>query len=158
VFPSPLGKDGVLIYLFAYLFTNLGAFAVVSSVGDRTGSDEIASYSGLSERAPVSAALMTVFLLSLTGIPPLAGFLAKYYVFAAAVEARFITLVVVAAVNSAVAAYYYFRVIRTMYLVPADQPALPKPPVSAAAVTWLMAAGVLGIGLFPGFFIKLILG
>ncbi|HPW77268.1 MAG TPA: NADH-quinone oxidoreductase subunit N [Candidatus Omnitrophota bacterium] len=159
VFPSTLGRDAILVYLFAYLFTNLGAFAIVTFIGEHTGDDEIASYAGLSRRSPVSAALLTVFLLSLTGLPPLAGFIGKYYVFAAAIEANFILLAVAAALNSAIAAYYYFRIIRVMYLVPPTDPqtSLPKPPVSSSVVTWLMFAGVLGLGLFPACFIRLIL-
>ena len=74
---SRLGKEGILVYLFAYLFTNLGAFAVVTLVGEQTGSDELQGYAGLSERSPLAAALMTVFLLSLAGLPPFAGFIGK---------------------------------------------------------------------------------
>jgi proton-translocating NADH-quinone oxidoreductase chain N len=155
---SELGKNGMIIYLFAYLFTNLGAFAVAALVEERSGNDTIASYAGLSERAPVVAALMTVFLLSLTGIPPLAGFIGKYYVFAAAIEGRFLVLAVAAAINSAIAAYYYFKIIRQMYLVSADQPSFAKTPITTNITLWLMLAGVLALGLFPGPFIKLLVG
>ena len=155
---SQLGKEAVLIYLLAYIFTNLGAFAVAVFVEERTGSEDLASYAGLSKRSPAAAALLTIFLLSLTGIPPLAGFIGKYYVFAAAIEARFITLAVAAAINSAVAAYYYFRVIRLMYLTPATEPSLARPSFSSQAAIWLMFTGVMAVGVFPAFFIKLLFG
>jgi NADH:ubiquinone oxidoreductase subunit 2 (subunit N) len=157
---SMLGRASVLIYLLAYLLTNLGAFAVVLFVGGETGSDSLDAYAGLSQRSPAAAAMLTVFLLSLAGLPPFAGFIAKYYVFAAAIQANFITLTIVAVMNSVVAAYYYFRIIRVMYLVPCEkaQPAFGKTPFASKLAIVLMALGVLGMGLFPGFFIKLILG
>jgi NADH-quinone oxidoreductase subunit N len=99
-----------------------------------------------------------VFLLSLAGIPPLAGFIGKYYVFAAAIKERFITLAIVAAVNSVVAAYYYFRIIRVMYLTPATAPALVPPSRTLTLALWAMFLGVLAMGIFPDFFITRILG
>ena len=155
---SHLGRDAILIYLLAYLFTNLGAFAVVTFVGEQTGSDSIDAYAGLSSRSPAAAALLTVFLLSLAGLPPLAGFIGKYYVFAAAIKARFITLAIVAAVNSVIAAYYYFRIIRVMYLAPASAPVLRAPSKTLALVLWTLFLAVLALGIFPDFFITRILG
>ena len=155
---SRLGKEGILVYLFAYLFTNLGAFAVVTLVGEQTGSDELQGYAGLSERSPLAAALMTVFLLSLAGLPPFAGFIGKYYVFAAAIQGNFITLVVFAAVNSVIAAYYYFRIVRLMYLAPPAGPALSATPKPLLIVLILMSLAVLAMGLFPSAFITRILG
>ncbi len=151
-----LGKEAILIYLLAYLFTNLGAFAVVLLVSEQTGNDELSSYAGLSERSPAAAALLTIFLLSLAGLPPFAGFIGKYYVFAAALDGKFITLAIAAAVNSVIAAYYYFRIVRLMYLTPASGPALSAPPRSLAITLWLMFAAVLAIGIFPSYFIHLI--
>ncbi len=153
---SDLGRQGVLVYLLAYLFTNLGAFAVVTLIGEQTGSEDLAAYAGLSQRSPMAAAFLTVFLVSLAGIPPLAGFIGKYYVFAAAIQAKFITLTVVAAVNSVIAAYYYFRIVRLMYLVPASGPALAPAPRPLFITLGLMFAGVLLLGLFPAFFLGLI--
>ncbi len=155
---SILGRAAILIYLLAYLLTNLGAFAVVLFVGGETQSDSLDSYAGLSERSPVAAALLTVFLLSLAGLPPLAGFIGKYYVFAAAIQGNFITLTIVAAVNSVIAAYYYFRVIRLMYLTPAAGPAFPAPSKALTTALWLLFLGVLAMGIFPSFFITRILG
>ena len=155
---SHLGRDAVLIYLFAYLLTNLGAFTVVTLVGEETRSDSLDAYAGLSQRSPAAAALLTVFLLSLAGLPPLAGFIGKYYVFAAAIQANFITLTIFAAVNSVIAAYYYFRIIRLMYLTPATGPAFAAPSKALTTALWVLFLGVLALGVFPGFFITRILG
>ena len=114
------GLNGLLFYLFAYLFTNIGAFAVVIAVEVHTGKVEIKDYAGLARRAPGLAALLTIFLLSLTGIPPTAGFMGKFFVFGAAVQSQMWFLVVIAAVNSVVAAFYYLNIVRYMYFVPAD--------------------------------------
>lgn len=151
---SNIGKEAILIYLLAYIFTNLGAFAVVLLVSEQTGNDNLDSYAGLSGRSPAASALLTVFLLSLAGLPPFAGFIGKYYVFAAAIDAKFITLAIVAAINSIIAAYYYFRIIRLMYLVPASGPALSAPPRSISIALWLMFAGVLAMGIFPSYFLR----
>lgn len=155
---SRLGQDGILIYLLAYLFTNLGAFAVVTYVEGQTGSDDLKTYAGLSRRAPAAAFLMAVFLLSLAGLPPLAGFIGKYYVFAAAIQENFITLTVVAAVNSVIAAYYYFRIIRLMYLTEPEGPEFPAPSLPLTIAMTLMGLGVLALGIFPSSFITRILG
>ena len=143
------GLTGVLIYLAAYAFTNLGAFLCVIMASNALASDEIESYAGLSERSPFLALALTLFLLSLAGIPPLAGFIAKFYVFASAIEGRFFTLAIVAALNSAVAAFYYFKIVRLMYLVPSPtHEPLPRPlPILVALVITLV--GILLIGIFP---------
>ena len=155
---TTLGNAAILVYLLVYLLTNLGAFAVVTFVGEETRSDSLDAYAGLSQRSPMAAAMLAVFLLSLAGIPPLAGFIGKYYVFAAAIEAKFITLAIVAAVNSVIAAYYYFRVIRLMYLTPATGPTFSSPSRALTIALWAMFLGVLALGIFPGFFITRILG
>lgn len=155
---SHLSRDAILIYLVAYLFTNLGAFTVVTLVGEATGSDSLDAYAGLSRRSPAIAALLTVFLLSLTGLPPLAGFIGKYYVFAAAIQKKFIMLTIAAALNSIVAAYYYFRVIRLMYLAPAAGPAFASRSKSLTVALWILFLGVLAMGVFPEFFLVRILG
>ena len=142
----------------AYLFTNLGAFTVVTFVGEQTGSDSIDASAGLSSRSPAAAALLMVFLLSLAGIPPLAGFLGKYYVFASVIKAKFITLAIVGTVNGVIAAYYYFRIIRVMYLTPATSPVLAAPSRTLSLALWAMLLGVLALGMFPDFFITRILG
>jgi NADH-quinone oxidoreductase subunit N len=155
---SILGRASILIYLFAYLLTNLGAFAVVIFVGGETQSDSLDTYAGLSERSPTAAAMLTVFLLSLAGLPPLAGFIGKYYVFAAAIHAKFFTLTIVAVINSVIAAYYYFRIVRLMYLTPPAGPAFSSPSKALTIALWALFLSVLALGIFPGFFITRILG
>jgi len=153
---NQIGLAGVLIYLAAYAFTNLGAFLCVIMVSNHFGTDEIDSYAGLSERSPFLAFALTLFLLSLAGIPPLAGFVAKFYVFSSAIQGRFFTLAVVAALNSAVAAFYYFKVVRLMYLVPASNREPLTHPLSLLIAVVLALAGILAIGIFPGPFIQFV--
>ena len=150
------GLTGILIYLLAYAFTNLGAFAVVIAVSNHFQNDDLASYAGLAKRSPFLAACLTLFFLSLAGIPPLGGFIGKFFVFSSAIEEGFITLAVAAALNSAVAAFYYFKVVRMMYLVPAasDEPVPSPAPLTLALC--LMLAGVFAIGLAPAPFIAFV--
>jgi NADH-quinone oxidoreductase subunit N len=114
------GQDAggaILYYLLAYAFTNLGAFAVVVALErGAEAHDEIADYRGLAREHPGLAAAMALCLLSLTGVPPLAGFVAKFYIFAAALNAGLVWLVVIAVLNSVVSAYYYIRIIVAMYM------------------------------------------
>lgn len=146
---NQIGIEALFLYITTYLFTNLGAFIVVSLVEDSEKNSLLVSFNGLSKRSPGLAALMTIFLLSLAGIPPLAGFVAKWYVFASAIQAKFIPLAIFAALNSAVGGYYYFKIIRAMYLTEADKNS--PVPVQAFAKTalCLSIAGVVLIGLFP---------
>ena len=140
------GVAALLVYLVAYLFTNLGAFAVVQAVEDATGSDAIASYGGLVKRAPWLAAALVFYFLSLVGIPPLACFLGKLFIFGAAVRAELYWLAAVGVVNSVISLAYYFKVVRYMFFErdEGDKPALAVAPnlTVALAVTW---AGTLGL-------------
>lgn len=147
------GATSMAYYMMAYLFANMGAFICVIAFSERTGSDEIMDYSGLARRSPMLAAFFTLFLLSLTGIPPTAGFLAKYYVFLAGINAGYMWLVIVALLTSVIALYYYVTVIRRMYF-PSDlsQAAFPVSRSLVAALA-ISAAGVLYFGVFPGTFI-----
>lgn len=147
------GINGVLIYLLAYLFTNIGAFAVVTAVETSTGKVELKDYSGLAHkgRSPWLAALLVIFLLSLAGIPPTGGFLGKFFVFGAAVQSQMWWLVAIAAINSVVAAFYYLNVVRYMFLTPADEGSQPVavalPLQGALAITAIIT---LLLGLVPG--------
>ncbi len=109
-------SSSILFYLMVYAFMNIGAFSVVMLLG-RKGepNEEIESYAGLAARHPFVALSMTIFLLSLTGIPPLGGFMSKFYVFSAAIKSQYYWLAVIGMLNSAVAAYYYLRVLMYMY-------------------------------------------
>ena len=110
------GIAAVLIYFVVYLFMNLGAFYTVMIVANKIGSEDIDDYKGLGYRSPLVGVALTVFLLSLTGIPPTAGFIGKLYLFAAVINAKLFWLAVVGALNSVVSLYYYVRIIRNMFL------------------------------------------
>ena len=148
---GPQAGSAVLYYLLAYTFTNLGAFAVVVALEQRASiSDEIADYRGLARRAPALAAAMTIFLLSLTGVPPLAGFMGKFYIFSAALSAGYVGLVVIAVLNSVVSAYYYFSVIVTMYMEEGgiEVARLAAKPALVAAIGLALIATIL-VGVYP---------
>ncbi len=113
---SNTGLSSVMVYFMTYFFMNLGAFYVVMVIADKTGSEDIDAYRGLAARSPVLAAGLTVFLISLTGLPPTAGFIGKMFLFLAAVETPYLWLVIAAAVNTVFSLYYYARVMRNMYL------------------------------------------
>jgi NADH-quinone oxidoreductase subunit N len=138
------GHDGaraILLYLVTYLFMSLGAFAVVVAVAERGVGDELADWRGLGRRAPWAAAAMAIFLFSLTGLPPFAGFFGKFYVFYALVArggSFMVTLAVVGILNSALSLYYYARVLRAMYFeVPSVDEALPLERLHAALLAVL---------------------
>jgi NADH-quinone oxidoreductase subunit N len=147
--------QAVVVYLVIYGFTNLGAFAVVIAVARKTRSGEISSYGGLISYAPGLAVLMTVFLASLAGVPPLGGWIAKFNVFKAVLDAgngAAYTLAVIAAVNTAIGAAYYIRVMREMWMMPVpdgDTTRIVTPAPISAALT-ITAAGTIVLGVLPG--------
>ncbi len=110
------GVAAILIYFFMYMIMNLGAFLVVQVVADKSGSEDIETFSGLGYRSPLLGVVMTIFLISLTGLPPTAGFIGKLYVFTSVMNAGYVWLAIVGVLNSVVSLYYYVRVIRNMYL------------------------------------------
>jgi NADH-quinone oxidoreductase subunit N len=144
-----------VVYLLIYAFTNLGAFAVVIAVARKTRSGQIASFGGLFGYAPALTVLMTIFLASLAGVPPLGGWIAKFNVFRAVLDAETgsaYALAVIGAVNTAIAAAYYMRVLRVMWMdAPPDgdvTPVVTPQPVAAAlAITSL---GTVVLGIVPG--------
>jgi len=113
---SDKGLAAVLIYFVVYLFMNLGAFYIVMLVANKTGSEDIDSYKGLGYRSPLIGVAMVIFFISLTGLPPTAGFIGKLYLFVALLDARWIWLAIIGALNSVVSLYYYVRVLRNMFL------------------------------------------
>ena len=148
-FRGDFGVPGLLIYLFGYLFTQLGAFFVAVLIGTQVGTDEIPDYAGLSRRAPVPAFLMAVFMLSLTGLPPTSVFVGKFYVLAAAIDNGLLWLAVVGILNSVISLYYYVGVIRAMYVMPAaTERAVPEPAALQVALG-LTGLGTIAIGLYP---------
>ncbi len=144
------GVRGVVIYLIIYLAMTLGAFAVILSMRRRDGMvEEISDLAGLSRTNPVLAFLLAMILFSLAGIPPLAGFFAKFYVFLAAIEAQLYWLSVIGVLASVVGAYYYLRIIKIMYF---DEPAgaFERMPVELRVVVGISGAFILLYVLFAG--------
>lgn len=144
---TPESLSATLYYLLAYAFTNLGVFAIVVLVSIRRGNEEIASFRGLGQTSPAYAAALTLFFLSLVGIPPTAGFLGKFYLFFAMVEADYTWLAVVMVINSVISLPYYYNVVRQMWLEPADE--ADRLPAGAAVGTTAATIAnrvLLGIG------------
>ena len=135
---SDVGARALIVYLAAYLVMNLGAFLVVTLVHLHTGSFDLRDYPGLYRRAPLLTLAMAFFLLSLVGIPPFVGFLAKLYVFAAVIEGNQGAYATIGAVNAAIAAYYYFKVLKVMTIDPGNEDE-PKLQLAPADQAWLVA-------------------
>jgi NADH-quinone oxidoreductase subunit N len=148
-----LGRPALMLYLAVYLFMELGAFLSLSVIEGGTGSDELGALSGAGRRHPLPAGVLALSLLSLAGIPPLGGFVAKAVVFAAALEARWIWLAAIMAVNMAASLYYFARVLEATYLRPPEGGAARHAPPRTPRVTRLallvLAAGAVAIGVFP---------
>ncbi|MBI5428775.1 MAG: NADH-quinone oxidoreductase subunit N [Nitrospinae bacterium] len=153
---NSLGSASLLFYLLAYAFTTFGAFAIVIILGRRGDEKlEIDSYSGLAYRHPVLALCMAIFLMSLGGLPPLAGFVGKFYIFSAAIKEGHVPLVVIAVLNTAVSFYYYLKVIVYMYMrEPAGEFHPTLAPLSLLVVA-IAVFGTLQLGIFPGPIISL---
>jgi len=146
---TQIGLSGVLIYLVAYALTNLGAFTVVIIAANNFKTEEIDSYAGLGKRAPFLALALTVFFISLAGIPPVAGYIGKFFVFAGVIQGGLFALAVIAAINSAIALYYYFKVVKQMYFTePLDSTPI-KNPFPLMTALWITFVGVLILGIFP---------
>jgi NADH-quinone oxidoreductase subunit N len=152
-----LGTGAVLFYLLVYTFMTAGAFGVILLLqrGGREAVD-IGDYAGLALRHPVMALALSGFLLSLVGIPPLAGFVGKFYLFGAAVRSGHIWLVVIAVLNSAAAAYYYLRLIVYMYMREPEGAATSIAPSFAGGLALAVALiGTVVLGLMPAPFLDL---
>jgi NADH-quinone oxidoreductase subunit N len=144
------GENGVLYYLLAYTVMNVGAFGVLSVLESNDGQNvNYEDYAGLSSTQPLLAGLMAIFMFSLTGIPPFAGFFSKYYVFAGAVEAGYTWLAIVGVLMSAVSAYYYLRVVVLMYFK--ESATVPGTRLSTLGVAALVlsAITILVLGIVP---------
>jgi NADH-quinone oxidoreductase subunit N len=137
--------QALLFYLAVYLFMNLGAFTVAGLVWRQTGSEDLSAFNGLGRRSPILAACMFLFMISLIGLPPVAGFIAKLNVLLALMNngGWWWWLVAIIGINSIVSAFYYFRVIKAMYLGPGEQPAFIAHPLGTALTTVCAAALIL---------------
>ncbi len=149
-----LSVGSMMIFLLAYMFANIGAFIVVIAFSNATNSDQIEDYGGLMRKSPAVAVVMSIFMLSLVGIPPTGGFLGKYWVLGAAVKEGLYGIVIIALLTSVISLFYYMNVVRVMvFLKPKDN--------SSMVVPWMIKIGlavsvimVLVIGILPNTFYK----
>jgi NADH-quinone oxidoreductase subunit N len=161
------GRSALLFYVITYALTTLGAFGVVAVVEEATGSDSIESFAGLSRRAPVLSLCLLVFLLSLGGIPPLAGFFGKFLVFSSIVSAEpknlsLVWIIIVAIAMSAVSFYYYLRVLKEVYVTDATAGASPagmiRVPLGNLIGLVLLAVLVILLGCAPSLLFSMLTG
>ena len=151
------GIKGILVYLLVYTFMNLGAFAVITSLRRRNiVGDELDDMAGIYRKAPSEAILLLVFLLSLAGIPPLAGFWGKYYIFLSLMETGHYTLAVIAVLFAVLGLYYYLRIANAAFMREAVDAEPVKVSPSLGLALWISAAATLGIGLFPEVFLRVV--
>jgi len=150
-----LGKSGILFFLAAYAVTNLAAFFAIIAISNKINSDLIDDYAGMGRRAPLLALALTLSLISLTGIPPAAGFMAKFYVFSSAVNQGLLWLVIIAVINSVISAYYYLRVVKIMWLGEASSNEKVPSSVALKVALSLSCLGVLLLGIIPGQMMRL---
>ena len=156
--PDALGQSGpgaLVFFLVSYALTNLGAFIAIIAISNKTGSDQIADYSGMARRAPPLSLALAFCLISLTGIPPTVGFMAKVYIFSAGVNYGLVWLVIIAVINTVIAAYYYLRVVRVMYLgAPLSEERVPSSWALRFALS-IACLGVLVLGIYPWVLLKI---
>jgi len=148
---NDIGKGAVLFYLLSYAITNLGAFGVIAVLEDRQqANDRIEDYAGLWTTHPALAVLMTIFLLSLGGFPPMVGFIAKWYVFSAAIKAGYNGLAVIGVLTSVISVSFYLRVVVMMFMTPADgHVRVPPVPALAGLALTISAILVVYLGVLP---------
>src|SRR3984957_9603124 len=154
---SDIGTAAAMFYLAGYAFMNIGAFAVVSHLsGKGERYQAVDDFSGLAVKQPFTAAMLTIFMLSLIGVPLTGGFFGKFYIFKAALESHLVWLTVLGLLNSAVAAYYYLRILVVMYMKEPSEGAEKAEPLSAgmSAALILPAAGTLVLGIFPSWVLE----
>ena len=150
-----VGRSSVLFFLAGYAVANLGAFIAIIAISNKLNSDLIEDYSGMGKRAPLLALGLTLCLISLIGLPPAAGFMAKFYIFSGAVQYGLLWLVIIAVINSVISAYYYMRVVKVMWLgEPASEEKVPSSGALRVALV-LSCLGVLLLGIIPGVMMSL---
>jgi NADH-quinone oxidoreductase subunit N len=154
---SPDGVKGILIYLLVYTFMNLGAFGVITSLRHRNViGDELDDLNGLYLRAPVEAVLMLIFLLSLAGIPPLAGFWGKYFIFLSLIETGHYALASLGVLYSVFGLYYYLKMANAMFMGKSEETGLLPVSWTMRAALGVTAFATLFIGIMPDRFINIV--
>lgn len=146
---SPESQSAIIFFFLAYLVSNLTIFGVITFVENETGRTKISEYAGLSQARPLYAAAMLIALFSLAGIPPLSGFLGKFYLMNIAAQAGVYWLVALAAINSTISLYYYLQIIRAMYVTKSDAKFDGKAPMLFNLVVIALTLGTVLLGIFP---------
>lgn len=151
--PTDMGLPGILYFVLGYAFANAAAFAVIVWVEHSIGSSEIEDYDGLAQRSPFAATMLTISFLSLIGIPPLAGFFGKFFLFGAAIKSGLAWLAIAGVVNSVISAAYYLEVVRRMFFLQPKgvEPVTAPFLVNSAAVIGVLGAFLLGVLVNPAF-------
>lgn len=147
--------SAVLFYLVTYSVINLGSFAIVSAVEREENGLKFKDYRGLGLRYPWLAAAMTIFMISLAGFPPTAGFVAKYGLFSAAIAEGYIWLVVIAVLNTLISVYYYLRLVINMYMKEEENALISSFNIIVIGLIWIMAAMMIILGITPGFLLEI---
>ena len=145
-----VGQSSILFFLISYALTNLGAFITIIAISNHTGSDLIEDFAGMGKRSPLMALCLSLCMISLIGMPPAAGFIAKFYLFSSAVQHDLLWLVVIAVINSVISAYYYLRVVKVMWF---RESVTTGAVAASGALKFALAIsslGVLLLGIFPG--------
>jgi len=144
------GLKGVLFYAMIYVFANTGAFAVATAVEVDTGKTSIEAFAGLSKRSPMLAAIMTICMLSLAGIPPMAGFAGKFYLFAGAIQNGYLWLAIIGLIMSMVSVYYYLGVSKAMYIGENENESLVLIGGGSTIALWVCVLATIFFGCYPG--------
>ena len=147
--------SAVLFYLVTYSVINLGSFAIVSAVEREENGLKFKDYRGLGLRYPWLAAAMTIFMISLAGFPPTAGFVAKYGLFSVAIAEGYIWLVVIAVLNTLISVYYYLRLVINMYMKEEENALISSFNIIVIGLIWIMAAMMIILGITPGFLLEI---
>jgi NADH-quinone oxidoreductase subunit N len=151
------GAAGIIFYLTAYTFMNLGALGIISMIEGKDDTNlSIETYAGLGTRNPFVAALLAIFMFSLAGLPPFAGFFGKYYVFIAAIKADLTWLAVAGVISSAISVYFYLRIVVLMYFKSSDEHLVIEKNISGQLAIIISALLVIALGILPGSVIDLI--
>jgi NADH-quinone oxidoreductase subunit N len=150
---SQLGMATILYFVLIYIFSNLGAFGVISIISNRTGKENISDYNGLYQTNPKLSLIMMLALFSLAGIPPVAGFFGKYFLFTAAAQKGFFLLVLIAVLNTIISLYYYLVVVKAMFIDKNENPIEPiKSDLNARIALIICVLGIFAVGLASGIF------
>jgi NADH-quinone oxidoreductase subunit N len=149
------GQSSLLFFLVSYSFTNLGAFISIIAISNKINSDLIDDFAGIGKRSPFIAIALTLSLVSLIGMPPAAGFMAKFYIFSTAIQQTLLWLVIIAVLNSVISAYYYLRVVKVMWMGEPSSKEKVDSSLSLNVALTISCLGILVLGIIPGFGMQL---